>query len=264
MFQDVHFYHRTIRRCVVAFGNLFNQITLVKYAKGTFDEIERITVPISYSANENYAQRILGNPDIPTAVQIKLPRMSFEMIGLSYDPSRKLSSLEEECATVNGEKVTVPSPSPYNIQFELNIYVRNIEDGTQIIEQILPYFNPDYTLAMKYIDEMNLVKNTPIILDEITNTNGFEGDNETVRYVNWRLTFTMKTYLYGPVSSGRSIIRQVNANTYGVPIGTDFADAPDLRANTSRMMITVTPDPLNANPDDAYGFDTLIETYPDN
>jgi hypothetical protein len=253
MFENVHFYHRTIRRCVVAFGNLFNQITLIKYAKGTFDEIERITVPISYSANENYAQRILGNPDIPTAVQIKLPRMSFEMIGINYDPSRKLSSLGEECATVNGERLTVPSPSPYNIQFELNIYVRNIEDGTQIIEQILPYFNPDYTLAMKYVDEMSIVKNTPIILEEITNTNGFEGDNETVRYVNWRLTFTMKTYLYGPVSSPRSLIRHVIANTY--IMGADTAN------NTPAVTITVDPDPLNAGPDDAYGYDTQIIEY---
>jgi hypothetical protein len=237
----------------------------VKYAKGTFEEFERITVPISYSGNENFAQRLLGNPDIPTAVQIKLPRMSFEMTGISYDPSRKISSFNEECATLaDGSRSTVQSPTPYNIMFELNIYVRNMEDGTQIIEQILPYFNPDYTLAMTYVDEMNLVKNTPIILDEITHSNGFEGDRETVRYVNWRLTFTMKTYMYGPVNDSRSIIRQVNANTYGIPISVDFADAPDYRANTSRMMITVTPDPPNANPDDAYGFDTLIETYPDN
>lgn len=262
MFNNVHFYHRTLRRCVVAFGNLFNQIILVKYAKGTFDEIERITVPISYSGNENFAQRLLGNPDIPTAVQIKLPRMSFEMTGISYDPSRKMSSFNDECATINGVKSTVQSPTPYNIQFELNIYVRNMEDGTQIVEQILPYFNPDYTLAMTYIDEMNLVKNTPIILDEITHSNGFEGDRETVRYVNWRLTFTMKTYMYGPVSP-RSLIRQVNANTYVVGTDTDFADAPDLAANTSFMSITVKPDPINADPDDAYGFDTVIQYNPD-
>lgn len=263
MFSNVHFYHRTIRRCVVAFGNLFNQITLVKYAKGSFDEFERITVPISYSGNENYAQRLLGNPELPAAVQIKLPRMSFEITGIQYDPSRKISSFNEECATVDGARSTVQSPTPYNIEFELNIYVRNMEDGTQIVEQILPYFNPDYTLAMTYIDEMNLVKNTPIILNEITHSNGFEGDRETVRYVNWRLTFTMKTYMYGPVNDSRSIIRQVNANVYSVPYGTDILDAPSQSDNLARMMVTVTPDPINADPEDAYGFDTVIQYYPE-
>jgi len=251
MFVNTHFYHRTIRRCVVAFGNLFNQITLVKYARGTFDEIERITVPISYSGNENYAQRILGNPEIPTAVQIKLPRMSFEITDITYDPSRKLSSFEEECSIVNGVRSTVNSPTPYNIGFELNIYVRNMEDGTQIVEQILPYFNPDYTFAMTYIDEMNLVKNTPILLESVSHSNGFEGDSETVRYVTWRLTFTMKTYLYGPVTGGRSIIRTAHANTW------------IMGANTPASMITVTPDPVTANSaNEAYGFDTIIVTNP--
>jgi len=253
MFNNVHFYHRTIRRCVVAFGNLFNQITLVKYAKGSFQEFERITVPISYSGNENFAQRLLGNPDLPAAVQIKLPRMSFEIAGISYDPSRKLSSFNEECATVNNVRYTVPSPTPYNIQFELNIYVRNMEDGTQIVEQILPYFNPDYTLAMTYVDEMNLVKNTPIILDDISHTNGFEGDRETVRYVNWRLTFTMKTYMYGPVSGPRDLIRHVTANTYN--LGANTAN------NLPFFTITVEPDPITAGPDDAYGYDTQITEY---
>ena len=269
MFADTHFYHRTIRRCVVAFGNMFNQIQLVKYEKNTFTEVERITVPISYSANENYAQRLLGNPDLPPAIQIKLPRMSFELTDVRYDPDRKLSTLGEECAVVNGVTKTVPTPVPYDLGFELNIYVRNMEDGTQIIEQILPYFNPEYTMAMTYIDEMGLTKNVPLILDNISHSMDYEGNNETVRMVTWRLTFTMKAYFYGPVSpNNRGLIRTVHANTYLMSTATEYNESTGeyedtTTSNTLAYGIVVTPSPNTANPDDAYGFDTVITDYVD-
>src|ERR1700747_3522623 len=131
---STHFYHKTIRRCVVAFGNMFNEIVLVKYENGSFNELSRVTVPLSYSGNENFAQRLYGNPDLPTAVQIKLPRMSFEMMDIAYDPSRKLSIFNTECgpgANNNVENV-IYSGAPYNVYFDLDIYVRNIEDGAQI------------------------------------------------------------------------------------------------------------------------------------
>ena len=268
MFANTHFYHRTIRRCVVAFGNMFNQIQLIKYEKGTFNEVERITVPIAYASNENYAQRLLGNPELPSAVQIKLPRMSFEMTDIAYDSARKLSSLNEECAVVNGVTKSVPNPTPYDIGFELNIYVINMEDGTQILEQILPYFNPEYTMAMTYIDEMQLSKNVPLVLNSVQHSNEYEGDNQTVRMVTWTLRFTMKAYFYGPVKGNRSIIRQVNANSHIITTSGPLYNAANgqyetVEANTLAYTITVTPDPSNANPDDAYGFDVMITDHVD-
>ena len=217
MLSDQHFYHRTIRRNVISFGSLFKHLQLVRYSKDSFVEIDRITVPLSYSEKETFIKRLYSNPDLHKQVQIVLPRMSFSMTGLEYDPTRKLSSFlnsfhkSNDNTGVNKQYVGVP----YNLSFELNIYVRNVEDGTQIVEQILPYFNPDYTLSMDFVDGMGIKKDIPIILESIEENTSSSGTEETVRIINWTLRFKMKTYFFGPISSGKLIRETItNISTY--------------------------------------------------
>lgn len=216
MLSNTHFYHRTIRRNVIAFGNMFNDITMVKYKKNTYDEVERLKVPLSYAGKENYISRFLRDPDLKGTVQVVLPRMSFEMTGITYDPSRKLSNYSNQFDKIAGNigsVSVVPSGTPYNLDFELNIYVRNVEDGTQIVEQILPYFNPDYTLSMFFLDNPAVKRDVPIILNSVSYMPSYEGDEETARMLIWTLNFTVKTYFFGNVSNAK-IIRKAVANTY--------------------------------------------------
>jgi hypothetical protein len=215
MLGNEPFYYRTIRRNVVAFGTIFKDITLVRYKKDSYSEIDRFNVPISYAGKENFLTRLLANPDLHKPTQIVLPRMSFEMTSLAYDSTRKNSSFFSTFNQVSQNNVNQQySGVPYDLEFELNIYVRNVEDGTQIVEQILPYFNPDYTLSMSFVDQMNIKRDIPIILESVEYTPSYEGNAETtVRILVWTLKFKMKTYFFGPINTG-SLIREVQANTY--------------------------------------------------
>jgi hypothetical protein len=216
MLSGNHFYYRTIRRNVVAFGTIFKDIQMITYKKDTYDEIQRINVPLSYAGKENFLTRLLGNPDLHKPTQIVLPRMSFEMTGLEYDSTRKLSSYLNSYSRIpgnNNEANQQYSGVPYNITFELNIYIRNVEDGTQIVEQILPYFNPDYTLSMSFVDQMNATRDVPIILDEVKYDPEYQGTEPTTRILTWTLTFKMKTWFFGPINTSK-IIKQATANTF--------------------------------------------------
>ena len=205
MLSNQHFYYRTIRRNVIAMGNLFKHIQLVRYSKDTFNEIDRIIVPLTYAGKENFITRLYQNLDLKKPVQVLLPRMSFYMTDISYDPSRKISSYLSSFNKVSTTTVNQQySGVPYDLTFELVIYVRNVEDGTQIVEQILPYFNPDHTLSMTFVDSMNLTRDVPIILENVKYDNDYAGPaEETTRIVTWTLTFKMKTYFFGPVNTGK-------------------------------------------------------------
>ncbi len=217
MLNQQHFYHKTIRRCVVAFGNIFKDITLVRYDKNTTTEEERFIVPLSYAGKENFITRLASNPDLHDPTQVVLPKMSFEMVGLSYDPSRKISSFKNSFNKIPGSSTSVSTQRvgvPYDIDFEVNIYVRNVEDGTQIIEQILPFFTPDYTLSMNYVDGMNISLDVPIILKNVTYDQNWQGAADAAtRVLTWTLQFKVKAQFFGPIDTGK-IIRKSTANTY--------------------------------------------------
>ena len=196
MLSGQHFYYRTIRRNVIAMGTLFKNIQLVRYSKDTYDEIDRLNVPLTYAGKENFISKLYGDPDLKKHIQILLPRMSFEMTNIEYDPSRKLSSFLNSFNKIDGNSVSRQySGVPYNLEFELNIYVRNVEDGTQIVEQILPYFNPDYTLSMSFVDDMNITRDIPIILEDVKYDNSYQGPADTtVRVLIWTLIFFLVQY----------------------------------------------------------------------
>ena len=170
MLSKNHFYHRTIRKTVIAFGTIFKDIELYKYTKDSFEEISRTTVPLSYAGKEDFLTRLLGNPDLHNPTQITLPRMSFKMVGISYDPSRKLSSFSSSFHSIAGSNNTQYQQyagTPYDLQFELYLYVRNVEDGTQIVEQILPFFNPDFCVTINDVPEMGIKRDLQITMEGI-------------------------------------------------------------------------------------------------
>jgi len=195
-------YNRIIRKLVVGFGNLFNDITLVRY-NPDLSEAQRMLVPIVYAAKEMYVKRLEDDPNLDKKVQMTLPKMSFEMMGMTYDASRKQNTNIKGFAQTSSGVVSQYNPVPYNFDFNLYIYVRNIEDGTQIIEHILPFFAPDYTIKLNLVPEMGIVKEIPIVLNSANQEIEYEGDAHTVetRMIIWTLNFTVKGFVYGAISS---------------------------------------------------------------
>lgn len=208
------FYNRVIRKLVVGFGNLFNDITLVRYNPNQ-TEAERIVVPISYAAKELYVKRLQQDPYLDKKVMMTLPRLSFEMTGFQYDSSRKQNTNVKNYNQTAAGVVSQYNPVPYNFDFELYLYVRNIEDGTQILEHIMSYFTPDYTIKLNMIPEMGIVKEVPIILNSASQDIQYEGDQSSeTRIIIWTLSFTIKGYIYGAVSDAGGIIKTSITNVY--------------------------------------------------
>lgn len=217
MLSNQHFYFKLIRKYIIIFGNMFNNITLMRTAADSRTELQRIKVPIVYGPKDKMVTRLESDPDLQRGVGLVLPRMSFELKNYSYDPSRKQNSTLR--ISKHDTSVRVSSqymPVPYNFTFELNIYAKNIDDCNQIIEQILPYFTPDFTVTVTPIPELDFLKDTPIILDGIHQEVQYEGEQEQVRYVYATLEFTLQGYFYGPVSTPK-IIRKVIANIFNDP-----------------------------------------------
>lgn len=218
MLGNNHFYNRTIRKIVVAFGTLFNDITLVRYNKAGTQEYERLRVPLVYASKEKYLTRLSSDPTLTKSINVYLPRISFEMVGINYDNSRKQQSLLKNVSyngTVGNGVNTQYAPIPYNFDFTLSIFVRNQEDGTQILEQILPFFTPDFTVTADLIPDMDQKYDMPIILNSATPDIQYEGDMMDTRVVIWTLEFTVKAYIFPPVKIGTDkIIRQANTNLY--------------------------------------------------
>lgn len=203
-------YNRSIRKLVIAFGNLFNNLTLVRYNKNLTEQ-ERILVPIAYAPKELYVKRLETDPNLDKKTQITLPRLSFEMVGLSYDTSRKLNTNIQNFSSKTSSSVSSQyNPVPYNFDFNLYLYVRNIEDGTQLIERVLSNFTPDYTVKIDMIPDMNIVKEVPIILNDATQEIVYEGnrDSET-RTIIWTLNFTIKGYIFGEASTSNVITNSI-------------------------------------------------------
>ena len=206
------FCNRALRKYVIGFGNLFNDITLVRY-NPDYSEAQRMIVPIVYAPKEDYVTRIETDPHLDKKTQITLPKMSFELLGFNYDASRKQNTNVKQFAQTATGLVSQYNPVPYNFDFNLYLYVRNIEDGTQIIEHILSYFTPDYTMKLNMIPEMGIVKEVPVVLNSTSQDIDYEGNFERdTRVIIWTLTFTVKGYIYGKISdSGGPITHSITS-----------------------------------------------------
>ena len=217
MLSNPYFYHQLTRKYVIIFGNMFNNITLVRTNKDTGQELKRIKVPLIYGPKEKYITRIESDPDLQRETGLTLPRMSFEISGISYDASRKQNSLLKMAKGDSASKAnSMYMGVPYDVNFELIIYTRNIDDGAHIVEQIFPYFNPDYTVTANTVPDMGFLKDIPIILNNVNNNIQYEGNYDSVRYCYWTLNFTLKGYFYGPISKPK-IIRKSIANIFNDP-----------------------------------------------
>lgn len=213
MISSQHYYHRIIRKLVVSFGSLFNDMRLVRYAKDGTTEIERITVPLMYASKEKFYQRVQGAPDEYNPVNLVLPRLAFEMNGISYDPLRKISNFSEQFAEGLPDGLKKVRYTPYNFDFNLYVFVRNTEDGAQIVEQILPFFTPDYTVTLDFVGINDMKLDVPIVFNSITYDDSHEGDPESTRSIIWTLNFTAKAYMFGHIADIKPI-RKVNARIY--------------------------------------------------
>jgi len=212
------FYHGTIRKLVTAFGTLFNNIYIVRNDGVT---TKKIKVPLIYSPKEKFVHRL--NLDVDkTMIQTVLPRMGFAITGISYDAERKKNSLNKRWKQDIGTNDEISfqyryEDVPYNIDFELYIFARNIDDGLQIVEQILPFFTPDFTITIKPNVMNNAVEKVdiPIVLNQITPTEVYDQKfSDDTRVLNWDLQFSAKAMLYGPVRNSSSIIKDVNINLF--------------------------------------------------
>lgn len=219
MLSNQHFYHRIIRKMVVSFGSIFNNIKLVRYNQAGTLEVERINVPISYANKEKFYRRLIEDPTLANQTLTVLPRMAFEMTGITYDGLRKISNHQEIFEDVAPNSKNRIRWVPYNFDFNLSIFVRNTEDGTQIVEQILPYFTPDYTVAVDFVSMDGLVLDVPIILNSISYEPDYEGLPDNTRTLIWNLNFTMKGYFFGAINQV-SVIRKSTANVYDNIFGT--------------------------------------------
>lgn len=209
------FYNRALRKYVIGFGNLFNDITLVRY-NPDYSEAQRMIVPIVYAPKEDYVNRLETDPNLDKKTQITLPRMSFELLGFNYDATRKQNTNIKQFAQTPTGLVSQYNPVPYNFDFNLYLYVRNIEDGTQIIEHILSYFTPDYTMKLNMIPEMGIVKEVPVVLNSTSQDIDYEGGYERdTRVIIWTLAFTVKGFIFGKINdSGKGLITHSITNIY--------------------------------------------------
>lgn len=209
--------HDVLRKYVILFGTLFNDI-YINRKNSAGAPVQTIRVPLSYGPKEKYLARLDGNPDLANKVAITVPRISFEMVSFEYDPDRKLNTLNRK--TKNNRYMY--QPVPYNIQFEMSVLVKNADDGTKIIEQILPYFTPEWTASIHLVPEMEDDPwDIPIILNDVSVQDSYEGNFETRRAIIWTLSFTMKGYIFGPskrIGSGDGtdggIIKYVDVNLH--------------------------------------------------
>jgi len=198
------FYHASIRKMVIVMGNLFNNINVRRFAEDG-SEIERFKVPISYGPKQKFLARLESDGNDQNSA-ITLPRMAFEMDGMTYDPERKQNSLNViKQADGDGAVKYTYAPVPYNFDFSLYIMVKNAEDGTQILEQILPYFTPHFNVTINEFPDLGITKDIPVILGSLAQEDVYEGDFETRRSIVWTLTFTLKSNIYGAVRDGKIV-----------------------------------------------------------
>tara|TARA_B100001250_G_scaffold413444_1_gene447629 strand:- start:2445 stop:3476 length:1032 start_codon:yes stop_codon:yes gene_type:complete len=231
-------YNEIFRKTIIAFGTMFNNIEIRRQ-----DEVMK--VPLAYGPKQKFLARLDQNPD-PTnkRVQITLPRISFEISGVGYDPARKVSPTQKVKIKKDGSSnYNVYMPVPYNLDFEMAIISKNQDDGLQILEQVLPFFQPHYNLSVKLLSSMNEVKDVPVVLNNLDYEDDYEGDFSSRRAIIYTLQFTVKTYLYGPISESKTIKKAqvdyyTSTNTTSAPRQVRYAVTPQSTIDRDGVVVT--------------------------
>jgi hypothetical protein len=209
-----YFYHEILRKTVIGFGTLFNDIN-IRHRDASGTSFSNLKVPLAYGPIQKFLARIQQQPDLNREIALTLPRLSFEMTGLQYDPSRKTGVTQTFLATQSGNAKKVYMPVPYNVTFELNIISKLNDDSLQIIEQILPYFQPSLNITINLISAIGEKKDVPVVMESITQNDQYEGGFDSRRLIIHTLRFTAKTYLFGPVAeSTDGLIKRVDVDYY--------------------------------------------------
>jgi hypothetical protein len=251
-----HFYHETTRNIVVAFGTMFNQIDIVR-KNNSGAVTQSMKVPLAYGPKQKWLARLSEDPELNKKVAVTLPRIGFEIRGLEYDPVRKLNKVMKMKKVANGSDNnqidSAYTPVPYNLTFELYVMAKNSDDALQIVEQILPYFQPEYTITIREIPELETIRDVPIQLDSISYEDNYESEFTERRAIIYTLTFTAKYYLYGPVTS-QKVIKTVQVDQY-----------TDVKENLPKreQRYKVSPDPVSADADDDFGFNEEFSFFQD-
>jgi hypothetical protein len=296
------FYNEGLRKIIIAFGQLFNNIVIESTNKDTGAVLKRIKVPLAYAPKEKFLVRLDEQKDLDDrSMALTLPRIGFEISGLSYDPSRKLTRvqkyrtektpltrdqsvakmdrvyMEDDSGHIQFEKANVTTgyaeyplletsptdfedskkqsfnytPVPYNISLNVYAFTATAENGLQIVEQILPYFQPDYTITVKAVPELDIVRDIPIVLNSVNYEDSYTGNFDRRRAVIYTLSFTAKTYLYGPMAN-QSVIKSTQADLH-----------TDLPQASREERVIVVPKPTTADADDDFGFTTTISFFTD-
>ena len=250
------FYNQSFRKLIIAFGQIFNNI-VIQRTNSSGGVTARIKVPFAYAPKEKFLVRLDQQANLESReFATTLPRMGFEITGLAYDASRKLTRVQKYSKVKTGEdgkKMNYNySPVPYNISMSLYVFTATAEDGLQIIEQILPFFQPDYTVTVNVVPELNIKRDIPIVLGNINYEDTYDGSFTQRRAVIYSLSFTAKTYLFGPMNN-QSVIKQTQSDIY---TDTDTT-------STREERIVVVPDPTSADANDDFGFTTTISFFDD-
>ena len=229
-----YFYNEILRRTVIAFGTLFNDIN-IKHTDSSDSVVSVVKVPLAYGPTQKFLARLNQSPDLNKSTSMTLPRMSFEFTGLTYDPTRKVTTTQQFCVKDPSDGSEVKKsymPVPYNMQFELSIMTKLNDDALQIVEQILPYFQPAYTLSVELVESIKEKRDVPVVLENITMQDDYEGDYTSRRVLLYTLRFTVKTYLFGPVSSAtKDIVKSARIGYY----------SGDTKSTTRDIVYTATP-----------------------
>jgi len=208
-----YFYHQTSRKMVVAFGSLFNNIE-VRRTDSSDAVTEVIKIPLSYGPKDKMLVRISQDPNLNPKVALTVPRMGFELTSMTYDGARKLNTMGRNVKKGTTGLKKQFNPVPYNWDFSLYVFVKNAEDGTQILEQILPFFTPDFTVTMTLVSGMTIKMDIPLVLNSVTSEDTYEGDFATRRSIIWTLSFIMKGFLYPSVTDNAKIITSSVVDTH--------------------------------------------------
>jgi len=237
--------HDSLRKYIVVFGTIFNDIYINRLS-ATGEVLQTLKVPLTYGPKEKVLARLDQNPEMLNQVAIVLPRISFEMTSLEYDPTRKLNTLnkltkQSASAGTDDEVKYQYQPVPYDMQFEMNILVKNAEDGTRIVEQIVPYFTPAFTVSVNVVPEVDSARDIPIVLNSISSQDQYEGSFEQRRALIWTLSFTLKGYLYGP--SKKSKLIKLAETTFRLPEDVTTGNT----TNTANTIVVASRPGLTAN-----------------
>ena len=241
MLTDQVFYHNTTKKLIVAFGNVFNDLTFKRFDEAG-NTVSFIKVPIVFAPREKYMV-VLKNA-MSSGVQTVLPRMSFFLTGFGYDPTRAINSVQKIVRPIVGtnqvNKYSL-TPVPWNVDFTLSVYARNLEDGYQILEQVLPYFTPALNLTLNEIDGMQIMRDVPLVLNTTTLTEDYElGTDAKTRKWIVDLGFTMKAYYYGNIKESRAITTTISQLYSGAQEDYTISDPTSIPGSNSNAAVQMT------------------------